>query len=140
MQSPTLPVTSSLLGPNILLNTMFSNTRSILSSLNVSDQVSHPCKTTGKFIVLYILIFKFLDSNLEDNPSLPLLSQITHDDQFHLAITPRPSSLHLTDNSACQTIHSFHWHAQNATIPCCSQEPLPFLSVMYFFLPPISTN
>ena len=32
------PVTSSLLDPNILLNTMFSNTLSFLSSLNVSDQ------------------------------------------------------------------------------------------------------
>ena len=42
------PVTSSLLGPNILLNTMFSNTSSFLSSRNVSDQVSHPYKTTGK--------------------------------------------------------------------------------------------
>ena len=36
------PVTSSLLGPNILLNTLFSNTLGFLSSLNVSDQVSHP--------------------------------------------------------------------------------------------------
>ena len=33
-------------------------------------------------------------------------------------------------------IPSFHWHVQNATIPCCSQKLLPFLSVMYFFLPP----
>ena len=32
------PVTSSLLGPNILLNTMFWNTLSFLSSRNVSDQ------------------------------------------------------------------------------------------------------
>ena len=42
------PVTSSLLGPNILLNIMFSNTLSFLSSRNVNDQVSHPHKTTGK--------------------------------------------------------------------------------------------
>ena len=35
---------------------------------------------------------------------------------------------------------SFHWHVQNVTIPCCSQELLPFLSVMYSSLPPFSTN
>jgi len=46
------PVTSSLLGPNILLNTMFSNTLSFLSFRSVSDQVSHPYKTTGKIVVL----------------------------------------------------------------------------------------
>jgi hypothetical protein len=37
-------------------------------------------------------------------------------------------------------IHSFHWHVQNATIPCRSQELLPFHSVIYSFLPPLSTN
>ena len=42
------PVTSSLLGPNILLNTMFSETLSFISSRNVNDQVSHPYKTTTK--------------------------------------------------------------------------------------------
>jgi len=52
MQSPAFPVTSSLLGPNILLNTIFSNTLSFLSSFNVSDHVSHPYITTGTIIVL----------------------------------------------------------------------------------------
>jgi hypothetical protein len=32
---------SSLLGPNILLNTLFSKTLSLCSSLKVRDQVSH---------------------------------------------------------------------------------------------------
>ena len=36
---PHSPVTSSLLGPNILFNTLYSNTLSLRSSLNVSDQV-----------------------------------------------------------------------------------------------------
>jgi len=48
-------VTVSLLGPNIPLSPLFSNNLSLRSSLNVSDQVSHPYKTTGKIIVLYIL-------------------------------------------------------------------------------------
>ena len=47
------PVISSLLGPNILLKTKFSNTISFLSSRNVSHQASHPYKTTGK-IKIYI--------------------------------------------------------------------------------------
>ena len=37
-------------------------------------------------------------------------------------------------------IHPFHWHVQNATIPCRSQELLPFLSVIHHSLPPFSTN
>ena len=41
-------VTSPPLGPNILLSSLFSNTLSLRSSLNVSDQVSHPYKTTRK--------------------------------------------------------------------------------------------
>ena len=39
-----LPLTSSLLGSNILLNTLFSNSLGLRSSLHVSDQVSHTYK------------------------------------------------------------------------------------------------
>jgi hypothetical protein len=39
------PLTSFILGPNILISTLFSKTFSPLSSLSVRGQVSHPCKT-----------------------------------------------------------------------------------------------
>jgi hypothetical protein len=54
------------LGPNILLSILFSNTLSLCSSLNVRDRVSHSYRTTGKIIVLYVLILKFFDSRRED--------------------------------------------------------------------------
>ena len=65
------PVTSSLPGLNILLNTFFSNTLSFLSSRNVSDQVSHPYKTTGIIIVLYFLIFKIWIATWKTKDSAP---------------------------------------------------------------------
>ena len=48
-------VTSSLLGPNILLNTMLSSTHSFLSSRNVNDQISQTYKPTGKIRVECLL-------------------------------------------------------------------------------------
>ena len=65
------PVTLTLLGPNILLSTLLSNTLSLCSSLNVSDQVSHPYKTTRKITVLYILIFNFCIANWKTKYSAP---------------------------------------------------------------------
>jgi len=54
-------VTFSLLGPNSLLNTLLSNTHSLFSILSVRDRVAHPYKTTGKIMVLYYLILKFIE-------------------------------------------------------------------------------
>jgi hypothetical protein len=53
------PVTSSRFGSNNLPRTLFSNTLSLCFSLNVRDQVSHPYRTTGKIIILYILFIRF---------------------------------------------------------------------------------
>jgi hypothetical protein len=46
------PVTSPLLGPNILLSTLFSKTLSLRSFLNVSDQVSHPYREVISHLTL----------------------------------------------------------------------------------------
>ena len=69
------PVTSSHLGPNILLSTLLSNTLILRSSLNVSDiiyiyiYITHTyvhTKQQTKIIVLCIFIVIFLGSKLED--------------------------------------------------------------------------
>ena len=52
------PETSSLRSQNILLNTMFINTLSYLSSHNVKDQVSYPYKTIDKIKLLYTKYFE----------------------------------------------------------------------------------
>ena len=46
---------------------LFSSTLSLRSSYEVRDMASHPYKTTGKIILLYILIFIILASKLEDD-------------------------------------------------------------------------
>jgi hypothetical protein len=48
------PLTSSLIGLNILLSNQLWKTLSLHSSLNVSDKFSHPYNTTGKIIAIYI--------------------------------------------------------------------------------------
>ena len=70
-------VTWSLLGPNILLSSLFSNNLSLRPSLNVSDQVSHAYKTTGKIIVVCILIFMFLNLKSEDEILHRMVASIT---------------------------------------------------------------
>jgi len=70
------PVTSSLLSPNILLNALFSNTLSLLSFHNLSDQVSHPYKTTRKnYVSLYISSLNFRIANWKTKDSAPNDSQ-----------------------------------------------------------------
>jgi hypothetical protein len=42
---------SSLLDPNILLSTLFSNTLNLCSSLSVRGKVSHPHKNQTKYVI-----------------------------------------------------------------------------------------
>jgi hypothetical protein len=72
------------------------------------------------FFILYLLIF------LTDSMSAKMYME----GRINIIIL-------LTQDSS---IHSFSWPVQNATIPCHSQELFPFLPVICFSLPPISTN
>ena len=60
------PLFASLLGPKIRLRILFSNTPSLRSYLNVRNHASQPYNTTDNIIILYILIFKFLERRRED--------------------------------------------------------------------------
>jgi len=50
-----LSATSSLLRPNVLLSTPFSDTLNLSFSLSVRDQVSHQYETTGKVVFLVMI-------------------------------------------------------------------------------------
>jgi len=71
---------SSLLGPNILLNTLFLETLSLCSSLQVTDQVLHPYSTTCKikdfvyFNHFFIWEGKTRDFGLNNSKHSPKLS------------------------------------------------------------------
>jgi hypothetical protein len=48
-----------------------SNTLCLFSSLNVRDQVSQPYRTTGKIIVLYVLMLRFSTADEKTEGSGP---------------------------------------------------------------------
>jgi len=61
------PVTSSLLGHNILLSTLFSNTLDVRCSLNISDQVSHPYVWVSRIKIHLPEDGKAVQTMMEDN-------------------------------------------------------------------------
>jgi hypothetical protein len=62
------PETSCLLRQNILLSTLLLNTLSLCFSLNMRDHVSHPDKTTGKFMLFspYVcIVYSLIPTNVQ---------------------------------------------------------------------------
>jgi len=64
--------TSFLLGPNILLSTLFPNPSNLRSDLSLRDQVSRPYKTAGKIIVA--CIYKTKESEIIPKFNVLLIS------------------------------------------------------------------
>jgi hypothetical protein len=58
MQFSNLP-SFHLFGPDILLSTLFSNTLSLCSSLNVRDQVSRPYRIRQNYSSVYYNFYVF---------------------------------------------------------------------------------
>ena len=68
---------------------LFSNTLSLRASINASDQVSHPYKTTGKITVLYILIryaLHILNNRDEYGPINDTMTLLKHIDKTTLLL------------------------------------------------------
>jgi hypothetical protein len=65
--NPLLPSPSQA---QIFFSTLFLNTVSLHSSLNVRDEISRPYNTTGKITVLCSLIFIFLNNELKKKGSV----------------------------------------------------------------------
>jgi len=61
---PQPSATFSVLVPNTLFNTLFSDTFNLRSSVSLKDQDSHPYRTTCK-IILYILNSKLIERRRE---------------------------------------------------------------------------
>jgi hypothetical protein len=85
------PATSCLLGSDILLNTLFTNSFSLRFSLNVGDHVSHPYKTTGELIVLYKLYYSLYRRIIQ------FYCKCTHQNNTASTDTVCPRSTHKRD-------------------------------------------
>jgi hypothetical protein len=77
----------------IPLGSKYSPQHLALKYLNVGEQASHPYKTTGKIIVLYILMFMFLESRWEElnwtvaSVTRTVCSLFPHDSNFDLLLS-----------------------------------------------------
>jgi hypothetical protein len=58
------PFTSSILGPNILLGTHFSNTFNLCSAFKLTKPVSHQYKTTIKYAIHFIRFWWKISNNV----------------------------------------------------------------------------
>ena len=104
-------VTSSLLGPNTLLNTLFSKTLSLRSSLNVTDQVPHPYRAKGNMFCT-VLVKCACNTLMQTAPILcdfRLLSRCTWDLRFYAALSGNPISTFRANLSDPSSRVSVEW-------------------------------
>jgi hypothetical protein len=125
-------VTASILVPNILLNTLFSNTLSLCSSLNVRDQVSHPYRTTLSLWIEWVeLLVRF--------PAVPPVSlrfscSLNSRRVFQIRQRPLPSTF---------AVHYSSWTYHSALCSLSYCQLLTYQSQSYYRtggLPPIISS
>ena len=114
------PITSSLLRWNILLSTLLSNTLSLRSSLNVSDQVSHPHKQQAT-LVLYIRVRQKVCSFLSDCKTAHLSTRTSESPNGVLVHT----SVHYSADTKWQLCN------QSTTATSASKWQ-PYITVLHF--------
>jgi len=112
---------SSLLGSNTLLNTLFSNTISLRSSLNVRDQVSHPYKATGNTILLHISIFELWIAKWKTTDSGPNNSKHCQLSTYEpeQSNTKLPYATELSLYSFLTSAPKWMWMVRFTTRPLC---------------------
>ena len=122
------PVTSSLLGPTILLSILFSYTLSLCSSHHMIDQISHPYKTSNKIIILYIVLYifgyqtarqKILHQMMASIPWLSLFSISSWIEFWFISVVPKFLSCPPFQRICYKYIYcDFVLHSDLKTWPC----------------------
>jgi hypothetical protein len=85
------------------LSTLFSNTLSPSSSLNVTDQVSHPYKTAGSIIVANFVILTLADTQQEGPVAAAAPWQHLHATNYHSCLHTHSAQIHCGTHAASRS-------------------------------------
>jgi len=122
MHSPFhFPVTSSLLGPNVYLSTLFLNNLTLCSSLSVRDQVSYSTREEERIWDWWysIICFDFQLSNCDLLVLFPDVWSLSHSQSSYWVYLCCDSVAVMTETPKCSTTNvSIITYSSNIIIFC----------------------